>query len=215
MAMKKQEKLLLEALGGLLSQRAELGLSSHDDEESSHYSQARWETINSAFKLKISDLIHYDSVSSAFKQTHDYKYIDSPTFKVAFESELKSRAVPTNEVERALSALDSIVESMGNETEKDAGWNPNMKDIVDVTTNADNRTPKTENPFTGGGVLPENTHKGRANKFKVLKESNDPWNKVLPQLNDLHLQAEKDGMYTLADTIKLYVEKRNKKISKI
>jgi len=125
-------------------------------DETAHHSQFRWEGIDDAFKLKVAGNPFEDAITSAFFQTHTYKYIDNPTFKKSFQKELTQRAIPTIEVDGAMKHFDSLVKELSkNPGEQDSGWNPNMKDIVDVTTNADSRTAKHTDPFTGGGLRPD------------------------------------------------------------
>lgn len=128
----------------------------HDAEETSHTSQLRWEGIDDAFQLKAAGSAYGDSITSAFFQTHSYKYLDNPTFKLSFERELKQRAVPTTEITSAIGYLDSMVSELKtNPSEQDAGWNPDMEALRDLTSNADNRTAKSLDPYTGGGQYPE------------------------------------------------------------
>jgi hypothetical protein len=162
MALKKDEKAILEAVSGMLQQDAKLGLGIHKgavgfEKTSDHHSQFRWEGIDDLFTLEMSGSPHKDAVTSAFYAVHAHKYVDHPTFKLALEKEMKARAVPTPVREEALSKVDKIVEDLGpkNPSEQDAGWNPDMKGIVDVTTNAHDRKAKDSEPFTGGGPNPE------------------------------------------------------------
>lgn len=152
MALNKNEKTLLEAVKGLLSQDA-LGIHFKSDEETSHTSQFRWEGIDDAFALKVSNSPFFESMTSAFYAVHSHKYIDHPTFKLALVQELKSRAVPEKSIEEAVKALDGIINELSAKkpSERDAGWNPNIDEITEMTRNADNRKPKREAPFTGGG----------------------------------------------------------------
>jgi hypothetical protein len=129
----------------------------HDVEETSHQSQFRWEGIDDAFKLKAAGSPYEDALTSAFFQTHTYKYLDNPTFKLSFERELRQRAVPTSEMNDALGHVDSLIADLQkNPGELDAGWNSDMEGLVDLTSNADNRDAKPLDPHTGGGVYPEN-----------------------------------------------------------
>ena len=99
---------------------------------------------------------HEDAITSAFFQTHNYKYLDNDTFKLSFERELRQRAVPDKAVESALGHVDSLVKELSKDPgEQDSGWNQNLEDIVDVTTNADTRDGEYTDPHTGGGLYPE------------------------------------------------------------
>lgn len=130
---------------------------SHDVEETAHQSQFRWEGIDDTFKLKVAGSPYEDALTSAFSQTHTYKYLDNPTFKLSFEREMRQRAVPTNDISQALKHVDSIISDLNkNPGELDAGWNSDMESLVDLTTNADNRQAQPLEPYTGGGQYPEN-----------------------------------------------------------
>jgi hypothetical protein len=128
----------------------------HGEKETAHTSQFRWEGAGDAFKLKVVGTPYEDAVTSSFFQTHNYKYLDDPTFKLSFERELRGRALPEKEISSAMTHLDSLISDLSkNPSEQDAGWNPNMADLRDVTSNADSRTPKSTEPFSGGGLYPE------------------------------------------------------------
>lgn len=159
MALNKHEKAILEAVEGLLQQDAKLGLSIHKDKEVSHLSQFRWEGIDDLFTLKVAGSPFKDAMTSAFYAVHSHKYIDHPTFKLAFDKEMSARAVPTAMREQALKHVDAIVEDLTvkKPNEQDAGWNPAMDEIVEMTTKADDRKAETSEPFTGGGPNPEGT----------------------------------------------------------
>lgn len=160
MALNNNEAALVEAVAGFLRERAILGLP-EAPKEVAHTSQFRWESVKDAFALKLSDSAFYESLTSAFHQVHSYKYVDHPTFCLALEAELKSRAVPTEEINKAIKVLTSLVEglSASKPSERDAGWNPQLDEIADMTRNADSRTPKREAPFTGGGPWAEAVQK--------------------------------------------------------
>ena len=64
--------------------------------------------------------------------------------------------MPTNEIASAIGHLDSMVTELKNDvSEQDAGWNTDMEALVDLTSNADNRTSKPLDPYTGGGQYPK------------------------------------------------------------
>ena len=157
MALSKNERAILEAVGNLLQQDAKLGLAIHKDKEVSHLSQFRWEGIDDLFTLKASNSPFKDSLTSAFYAVHSHKYIDHPTFKLSLEKELTARGVPTVAREAAMKYVDAIIEDLSEKepSEHDAGWNSDMKGLVDLTSNADDRTPEKSEPFTGGGPAPE------------------------------------------------------------
>jgi hypothetical protein len=173
MALNKDEKAILEAVSSLLKQNAKLGLPI--DNETSHYSQFRWEGIGDAFALKTAGSPFADSINSAFFAVHSHKYIDHPVFPLSFEKEMTARAVPTHEREQALKYLGEMVNELSATklSEQDAGWNPNMDEIVDLTTNADDRKPETSKPFTGGGPAPEGERGGKGGIYMEDKDASD------------------------------------------
>jgi hypothetical protein len=163
--MKKDEKAILEAIASMLKQDAKLGLPVNN--ETSHTSQFRWEGIDDAYALKTSGSPFADSINSAFFAVHSHKYIDNPAFKVSFEKEMNARAVPTHEKELAIKYLDDIVNDLSESktSEKDAGWNPAIDEIADMTMHADTRKPEKSKPFTGGGPAPEGERGGKGGAY--------------------------------------------------
>lgn len=177
----RNEKLLSEAIRNYLSQDAKLGLKTHKDvKETSHTSCFQWEGIDDMFALKASKSPFFENLTGAFNSVHSYKYIDSPTFITTLVNELKSHGVPAKELQSAVKYVREIIEELGGEkvehkhsldgtppqyvpfdneikdwAERDAGWNPNIEEINDMTRNADDRKAKTEKPFTGGGPAPK------------------------------------------------------------
>lgn len=157
--MDKKEELLLEAVRGFLSQDAKLGLAAHDDKpETSHTQWFQWEGIDDRFALKAADSPFFENLTSAFYAVHSYKYLDDPTFPIALEAELKSEGVPKDQIEQAVKYVSEIIEELQTGDawgERDAGWNPAIDEIADMTRNADDRDPKPSKPFTGGGPAPD------------------------------------------------------------
>jgi hypothetical protein len=162
MALNSTEKLILEAVAGMLQQDAKLGLSIHTgavgfNKTTDHHSQFRWEGIDDLFTLKVAGSPFKDAATSAFFAVHSHKYIDHPTFKLSFDKEMKARAIPTAVREDCLKHVDNIVEDLSAKkpNEQDAGWSPHLAEIVDITSHADTRTAKMTEPFTGGGPAPD------------------------------------------------------------
>ena len=144
MALRDSEKRLVEALESMLSGKAKLGLAYHEEsEERANTFTYLHENIEQTFRLSIADLTFHDGVASAFNRVHSYKYVDSPSFPLAFEKEMTAMAVPANEIEAAHNAVTKIVEDMrkDNGTEKDAGRNPDLGEIVDKSQPAQTATP--------------------------------------------------------------------------
>lgn len=156
--MKKEEQVLLESFKTLLQHDAKLGLRDHNQKETSHVQWHQWEGIDDMFALKASKSTFCEGLTSSFHSVHSYKYIDDPTFPIAMEKSMTARGIPAKDRQVALKYIQEIIEelSKGSDwSEKDAGWNPNMDEIIDVTRNADKRDAKTSEPFTGGGPAPK------------------------------------------------------------
>lgn len=179
-------KLLVEAVRGYLHDDSALGLGSHEDkEENSHTMWFQWENIDDEFAMKVAGSAFYESMTSAFYAVHSYKYLNDPTFGQSLLSELKSRAVPAQEMQMAFKSIEEIIKENGGEMpkyirdygnaiaemdsannsrpqpwqERDAGWNPQIGDITNMTRNADEWEGKSE-PFTGGGPAPKDDELG-------------------------------------------------------
>ncbi len=206
MALNQNERALLEAVSGLLSQDA-LGMQYKNDKETSHTSQFRWEGIDDAFALKVSDSPFFESMTSAFYAVHAHKYIDHPTFKLALVSELKSRAVPQVAIEEAVKVLDGIINELSAKkpSERDAGWNPQIAEIADMTRNADTRKMTRPEPFTGGGPWVEAMDKDFHDLLiseGVISESDEialPITAVYRRLKSMGWSTAKQHMVKLAE----------------
>ena len=155
----KREELLLEAVRGFLSSDdARLGLEAHEDtEESSHHQWHQWENIDDMFSLKANESPFRANMTAAFYTVHSSKYLDDPTFAVAMDKELSAHGLSRDDRSKALKYIEEIKTEMGGNDwgERDAGWNPNMDEIADMTRNADRREAPTSEPFTGGGPAPD------------------------------------------------------------
>jgi hypothetical protein len=135
--MKKKEQMLCEALDTFLSHKAELGLQEQDWEEESHTFQFLHEQINEMFALKAAGMNHNTGICSAFRKVHNYKYITDPTFNEAMRKELTGQAIPGDERDKALGFINKIIEEIKKEEgtwdERDAGFNPNLDEIIKVS----------------------------------------------------------------------------------
>ena len=162
--MNHDEQLLLEAMKNMLDSES-LGLGIHKDtEETSHHFAHNWEGVEDLFHLKTLDSPFQRNLTSTFRKIHSYKYLDDPTFLISMKEDLKTQAVPLEAIslaEKALTEVRSEMDKIGEEiNERDAGWNPAMDEIKDLTTNADQRDPKREDSFTGGGPNPPKEQPG-------------------------------------------------------
>jgi hypothetical protein len=109
--MDRIEKMLSEAINGLLNDRAELGLAFHNGvEETSHFTQFHWNNLEDAFRIKINNpnIKHYESLSGAFFQTHSYRNIDDPRFELSFRKQMSGMAVPPQEQELAIKYVEEL-----------------------------------------------------------------------------------------------------------
>lgn len=140
--MKTKHNAIFEAVESFFDHALNLGIVKTKDDERSHNAQFQREDIKDSFRLKTTDLNHYDGISAAFTKVHNYKYIDNPTFKIDFELEMKSQGIAQEEIDKALDIVDEVIKefagqkldpedreygkinpTQGDEwSEKDAGW---------------------------------------------------------------------------------------------
>jgi len=148
--MNKNESLLFEAVKNMLDDKAQLGLSIHNTEETSHNTQFEWEDVKYRFRIKINnpDITMFDSINSAFNHPHSYKNIDDPQFTISFSKQMDGMAIPPPEQELALKYLEEIRkelklecggrpdkmehEEFTNSREQSAGLQ-NQKDMAEVS----------------------------------------------------------------------------------
>lgn len=225
MALKKTESILLEAISGYMKERTLLGLDKTEPTEVSHTSQFRWESLKDEFALKIADSKFFESITSAFNAVHSYKYIDHPTFCIAFTAELKSRAVPADEIDKACKAVESLVNGLTADkpSERDAGWNPNLAEIAKMTRKADNHPMERPTPFTGGGpwaeshikyasllisegVIPNDDKDAKTLAMHFLTLKNSPYLKARAKLAALATEAHDRGYHNLKNKIIEHIE---------
>jgi len=142
MTLKQNEQLVLEAVQSMLQQDAKLGLSIHnDDHKSTGPSERGYEylhnQIDEMFHLKAAEFTYSEGVCAAFTKVHSYKWIDDPSFTTAMKKEMTAQGIPKEEREKALAIVPKIMEEIEIEqnewTEKDAGFNPNMREIRETS----------------------------------------------------------------------------------
>jgi len=141
MALTKNERLLSEAIKSMLSQDAKLGLSIHDENKELDSAERGFqylhEQIDDMFMLKAAELDHAESVTSAFRKVHGYKYLDDWTFLPAMDKEMISKAVPVVERKKALDFIPKIIDELKAEqsawAEKDSGFNPSLDEVRDIS----------------------------------------------------------------------------------
>jgi len=151
------EPLLVEAIKNLFQNKASnLGIAKTDRQETSHLFEWQWNLIQEMFSLKCIDSPFYNSLTSAFYDIHTYKHLDDPTFSLSLDRHLSAIGVPLEERQKATKAISEVIKELGGEKfeEKAVGWNPQMKEIEDITRNADRRKAEVTTPFTGGGPAP-------------------------------------------------------------
>lgn len=136
------EKMILEAVSTMLQQDAKLGLSIHDKDHKLAGSVERGyeylhNQIDEMFHLKAAGFTHSEGVCAAFKKVHSYKWIDDPSFATAMKKEMTAQGIPKEEREKALALVPKIMEEVETEqsewAEKDAGFNPNMREIREAS----------------------------------------------------------------------------------
>ena len=132
--MKKNETTIIEGV------RSFLGLDHHDYSKINKLDlggQHVQSHISELFKLKAAELINHDSIISAFNKTQNNMYLDDPYFAITFIKEMTGRAIPKPEINEALKFADEVLDKATKEfdssSSKDAGWNPNMEDIKEVS----------------------------------------------------------------------------------
>lgn len=108
--MDSSEALLLEAVKNMLGDKAKLGLSIHNVEETSHNTQFHYQDVEDKFRIKINQptITMFDSISGAFFHTHSYLNIDDPKFDFSFRKQMDSMAIPHNEQTQALKYLSEL-----------------------------------------------------------------------------------------------------------
>lgn len=118
-----------------------------DHKERFNVSQEMLEDIYEEFALKFVNSPFYESVTRAFRKINSYKYVSNPTFNLSLIGELKSTGVPEKEIEKACETVNQITEKY-QPNERDSGWNEErLGEIMKMTREANNRTPKHEDPF--------------------------------------------------------------------
>ena len=140
MALNKPEQVACEAIDTMLRHKVALGLQdlpedAHKEEE--HSFQYLHEQINEMFAIKAAGLIHHDGACAAFRKVHNYKYITDPTFRRSVNEEMKAQGIPAAECQQVLEYIPAIIDEIKTEDkdwcERDAGYNPNLADIIKVS----------------------------------------------------------------------------------
>lgn len=151
--MKPEEKFLAEAIKNALDANA-LGMHKFDPkQETSHTQQFKYEDIQNMMLLKVSKSPYATAIMAAFSKNHSYKYITDSSFETGFLKDMMAMGIPKNERQKAVDSLATIVKELDFEAEADYGWNKQMDDLADVTTNADNRKPKRDVPFNNDETI--------------------------------------------------------------
>ena len=148
--MLRHDFTILESIDTMVRDGDKLGLAFHKDvEETSHMAQFLHEEIQELFELKNLDSKFHDSLTSAFRKVHGYKYIDDPSFVEAFHKELIAQGVPGEERSKAVGTIPVIIKELSGSkpeevepqygktmpkqgadwSEKDAGVNTKMDEI--------------------------------------------------------------------------------------
>lgn len=138
--MNENEKILVEAIGSFLKDKAKLGLNTknnkdnNDNDPKNRGQQYLHGQIDDMFALKSADLTHQTGICAAFSKVHGYKYIDDDTFAEAMDKEMTAQAIPANERKKALEIIPKIIKELSDEkadwSEQDFGFNNNMDEII-------------------------------------------------------------------------------------
>ena len=138
MALRPEERLVLEAVQNFLQQDAELGLANHDEEEFKDERGYEYlhNHVDELFHLKAAGSPYFNDITAAFNKVHSYKYVDDPTFETAFKKELVAMGVPADDTKKSMDYIKSVVDelkaSQADWAEKDS-FHPDMDEIVKVT----------------------------------------------------------------------------------
>lgn len=137
MPLNQNENLIVEAFKSFLADNDNLGVPETTDEavaeRGSHHMHQQ---IDELFAQKAASLVHFESVRGAFNKIHSFRYLEDARFVTAFESELKSRAVPVAEVAKACKYLEAVKEELaaenahGGSEEQDAGFHPDLDEVM-------------------------------------------------------------------------------------
>ena len=175
--MKKIEATIIEGI------RSFLGLDHHDYSKINRLDlggQHVQSHISELFKLKAAELVHHDSIVSAFNKTQHNMYLDDPAFAVTFMKEMTGRAVPKPEIENALKYADEVLDKATKEFDssstKDAGHNPNLKDIKEVSQ------PEQPNEFET--VKPRKGHEQKSNIKNDMPIDRKPGKRVTESITE-------------------------------
>jgi hypothetical protein len=117
--MNTNESLLLEAISNMLSDSAQLGLSIHKKEETSHNAQFHYQDVEDKYRIKINDpaITLYDAINGAFYHTHSYKNIDDPQFEICFKKQMDGMSIPHPEQKLAIKYYKDLLKELKFEAE--------------------------------------------------------------------------------------------------
>ena len=160
----KLEKILIEAVGNLLSADNLGFVEDCVDPKGAHHVQFQFEEINDEFALKVKDSNFFENLTSTFRKIHSYKWISEPintqkdprnetyvtypggnhraSFIEAFISDLRSQGVPTEEISKGVEAIEELQKKYGdgiNKSESDVGYPENLDDIRKSIQNPSNK----------------------------------------------------------------------------
>lgn len=143
MSLSELEQNLFESMSNMLESNAKLGLAyTEEDEEDANTLNFMHETIKQEMHLKTAGMDHADSINSAFSRVHSFRHINNRRFPIAFNSEMKSMAVPEKDRKKALELVEEIVNGLDLEDteEQDHGYHKvdELKKATQPTTDQDN-----------------------------------------------------------------------------
>lgn len=130
--MNNDEQILINAVNILLEDEINnIGLPKDDQTHRrlNNSTQFTEQNINVEFRNQIADLVHYESVCAAFSKVHSHKTVSNPTFTESMVAEMQSMAVPKEEQQKALDAVNKIAK---DDTEVDDGYNSQLDSIKEL-----------------------------------------------------------------------------------
>jgi hypothetical protein len=132
--MTPAENVLVEEINKMFDRKS-LGLGAEPDginDPSGMGVQYLHAQIDELFESRITALVHFDSIRSAFRKIHEYCHLTNQGFCRAFDRDMTSRGVPPTERAEACKLIPSIIKELASE-EQDYGFNKSLDEIVDVS----------------------------------------------------------------------------------
>lgn len=177
--MEKLERIFVEMTKNIFSRdRVIFEKKKESDKPYENSTQFQWEEINDKFALKVKDSNYFESLTTAFRKVHSYKWIQGSTdfhmssFLEAFESELRTHGIPKTDIEIGVKAIKELQKEYGDgvkSNEQDTGTVPNLDEVRKTTTDIDPYSQETT------------TEVDDNRKKETMDGNNEPWFGVEPK----------------------------------